>query len=75
MLVRHKDIAMTRNPPIPPDQRRPHDEVDADTAKLDRRDRRTDAQSGEPGDADVNTDEQGRFGNLAQNVKTTHRRP
>ena len=31
----------------------------------------TGAQSGQPGDADVNLDEQGRFGNLKQNL-TTH---
>ncbi len=65
---------MTTTPPIPKDQLSSHDKVNIESARIDRRDRHTDAQSGQPGDADVNTDEQGRFGNLAQNVKTTHRR-
>ena len=37
----------------------------------DRRDSLTGAQSGQPGDADVNLNEQGRYGNLKQNM-TTH---
>ena len=41
-----------------------------DAADADRRDLHTNAQSGQPGDADVNTAEQGRFGNIRQN--TTH---
>ena len=39
-----------------------------DAALADRRDRETGAQSGQPGDADVNLKEQGRFGNLNQNL-------
>ena len=39
-----------------------------DAANADRRDLRTGAQSGQPGDADVNLDTQGRFGNLKQNL-------
>ncbi len=60
-------------PPIPPDQQSAGAAGSnaAETQGLeDRRDRMTEAQSAEPGDADVNTDEQGRFGNIAQN--TTH---
>ncbi len=37
----------------------------------DRRDLLTGAQSGQPGDADVNLGDQGRYGNLKQNL-TTH---
>lgn len=37
----------------------------------DRRDLATGAQSNDPGDADVNLDTQGRYGNLRQNM-TTH---
>ena len=39
-----------------------------DAANADRRDLSTGAQSGQPGDADVNLDTQGRFGNLKQNL-------
>ena len=39
-----------------------------DAANADRRDLGTGAQSGQPGDADVNLDTQGRFGNLKQNL-------
>lgn len=42
-----------------------------DAANSDRRDLHTNVQSGQPGDADVNLDTQGRFGNLRQNL-TTH---
>lgn len=67
---------MARLPAIPKDQRRVATDKPAlgqDEPLPDRRDRRTDAQSAQPGDADVNLDEQGRFGNLKQNL-TTHRR-
>ncbi len=37
----------------------------------DRRDLETEIKTSQPGDADVNLDEQGRFGNLHQNL-TTH---
>lgn len=63
---------MTHPPRVPKEQRsfagrgrQPLDEA------ADRRDLRTGAQSGQPGDADVNTTLQGRFGNLSQNL-TTH---
>jgi len=51
---------MSKHPPIPEDQR----------GAQDRRDVATGAQSGQPGDADVNLDQQGRFGDIKQN--TTH---
>jgi hypothetical protein len=62
---------MTHAPRIPPDQRSVADlggKADQDTLKEDRRDVETGAQSGQPGDADVNLDQQGRFGNLRQNL-------
>ena len=36
--------------------------------KRDRRDRQTNLQSGQPGDGDANLEQQGRFGNLNQNL-------
>ena len=42
-----------------------------EAAPSDRRDRETGVQSGQPGDADVNLSEQGRYGNLKQNL-TNH---
>ena len=63
---------MTKTPPIPEQQRsfmgKDSDPVEG---KRDRRDERTtELQSGQPGDADANLDEQGRYGNIKQN--TTH---
>lgn len=59
-------------PPIPPDQRSGGPAATSNAAEAqgldDRRDRVTNAQSGQPGDADVNLEEQGRFGNIEQNV-------
>jgi hypothetical protein len=40
---------------------------------VDRRDAKTGLQSGQPGDADANLSQQGRFGNLQQNMTTQHR--
>lgn len=72
-------------PPIPADQRSPGPNVaagqdpktegartdaDATAGLTDRRDRVTDLQSSQRGDADVNLKQQGRHGNIAQN--TTH---
>jgi hypothetical protein len=62
---------MAKAPPIPKEQRafkgqRP----DIEGSPHDRRDEKTGLQSGEPGDADANLKEQGRFGNIRQN--TTH---
>lgn len=62
---------MTKAPKIPPEQQSfagQKPEVEGDSG--DRRDRRTDVHDGQPGDAGINTAEQGRFGNLRQN--TTH---
>ena len=65
---------MTHAPKIPKEQRSFADKGAQPLAEAmtdDRRDRETEAQSGQPGDADVNLEEQGRFGNLRQNL-TTH---
>ena len=64
---------MATAPKIPKEQRSFADHGAAsveDAALSDRRDRDTGAQSGQPGDADVNIKEQGRFGNLNQNLTT-----
>ncbi len=64
---------MSHAPRIPKEQRSFADKGARsvqDAADADRRDLHTNAQSGQPGDADVNTAEQGRFGNIKQN--TTH---
>jgi hypothetical protein len=65
---------MSKTPPIPKDQRSFHREGKPDVAgaRQDRRDATTGAQSGQPGDADMNLKEQGRAGNLKQNVAATH---
>lgn len=61
---------MSSMPKIPKEQRsfagQPGDVDGADLS--DRRDSQTGVQSGQPGDADVNVKEQGRFGNLNQNL-------
>lgn len=65
---------MTHAPRIPKEQRSYADKggtVAEDAANSDRRDLETEIQTGQPGDADVNLDTQGRFGNLRQNL-TTH---
>lgn len=65
---------MTHSPKIPKEQRSFGDRggQSLDQAMhADRRDLGTGAQSAQPGDADVNLDTQGRFGNLRQNL-TTH---
>lgn len=64
---------MTHSPKIPPDQRSFADKgarAVEDAVNADRRDLSTGAQSGQPGDADVNLETQGRFGNLKQNLTT-----
>ena len=62
---------MTHAPRIPKEQRSYADKggqaIDA-AADSDRRDLETEIQTGQPGDSDVNLDEQGRFGNLKQNL-------
>jgi len=62
---------MSKMPPVPPEQRTFGKQTSAD-GHQDRRDEKTGLQSGAPGDADANLREQGRFGNLSQNVKSTH---
>jgi len=59
----------SKAPPIPPDQRaRPGDKPHIEGSDAERRDRATGVQSADPGDADVNLDQQGRFGDRQQNV-------
>jgi hypothetical protein len=66
---------MSKQPPVPPEQRsfrgpRP----DLSQGAHDRRDDKTGLQSGQPGDADANLREQGRHGNLRQNVSSVQHR-
>jgi hypothetical protein len=64
---------MTHAPRIPKEQRSFADKgarTLSEAMSADRRDLETGAQSGQPGDADVNLDTQGRFGNLRQNLTT-----
>lgn len=71
-------------PPVPPDQRSPGPEAvvgqdantesgrtaaDAAQGMKDRRDNVTNVDDGQPGDAGINTGEQGRFGGIHQNTK------
>jgi hypothetical protein len=63
----------SKAPPIPPAQRtergeKPHIEGQ----HVERRDGTTGLQPGQPGDADVNLKEQGRYGNRRQNVDAVH---
>lgn len=60
---------MSKTPSVPKEQRSFADHgARAVDDMEDRRDLATGAQSGQPGDADVNTGQQGRFGNLKQNM-------
>ena len=62
---------MTHAPRIPKEQRSYADKGGksvTDAADSDRRDLETEIQTGQPGDADINLEEQGRFGNLKQNL-------
>jgi len=59
----------SKAPPIPPEQRAfPGDKPHIEGKRMDRRERETGDQSGQPGDSEVNTREQGRQGNLWQNT-------
>ncbi|MCC7266172.1 MAG: hypothetical protein IT546_02395 [Caulobacteraceae bacterium] len=59
----------SKSPPIPPEQRSFRGErPDISGGKQDRRDARTGLQSGQAGDADANLSQQGRFGNINQNL-------
>lgn len=64
---------MSHAPKIPKEQRSFADRGarNLDDAAADRRDLADGVQSGQPGDADVNLETQGRYGNLRQNL-TTH---
>lgn len=61
---------MSKSPPVPPEQRSFHGDrgQPASSEHRERRDERTEAQSSEPGDADVNLSQQGRYGNTIQNT-------
>lgn len=64
---------MSHAPKIPAEQRSQADrgaQSAADAETSDRRDARTNVRDGQPGDSDVNTAQQGRFGDIKQN--TTH---
>jgi len=66
---------MSKAPPIPPDQRSaPVEKPHIEGSDIGRRDRVTGLQSEEPGDGDVNLDEQGRHGNRRQNVDAVQQR-
>jgi hypothetical protein len=58
----------SKAPPIPQEQRPGVDDG------IGRRDAKTGLQSNEPGDGDVNLDEQGRHGNRRQNVDDVQHR-
>ncbi|WP_395942623.1 hypothetical protein [Brevundimonas sp.] len=59
--------------PKTPDEQRSFGNANLDGVVVDRRDTATGLQSGQPGDADANLAEQGRFGNLQQNLTTQHK--
>jgi hypothetical protein len=60
---------MSKAPPIPPEQQAFRGEKpDIAGPAQDRRDQATGLQSGQPGDADVNLEEQGRQGDINQNT-------
>jgi hypothetical protein len=59
----------SKAPPIPPDQTSsPGEKPDVAGNTQGRRDEVTDLQSSQPGDDDVNLQEQGRHGNINQNT-------
>lgn len=55
---------MSKAPPIPPEQRA----FKGQKPDIEGKGGQADLQSGEPGNAEVNLDEQGRHGNLRQNT-------
>ena len=65
---------MTKSLKVPKEQRSFADHgcqsVDDAAMSDDRRDLATGTQSSQPGDADVNLGQQGRFGNIRQNMTT-----
>ena len=64
---------MTKLPKVPIEQRSFKANDAEAQASRDHRDEVTNLQSGQPGDADANLDQQGRFGNLRQNMTTQHK--
>ena len=59
----------SKAPPIPAEQRSsPEDRPDIAGSDIGRRDRVTGDQSSQPGDGDINVEEQGRQGNINQNT-------
>lgn len=64
---------MSKRPKIPTEQRSFNGGAGVDGLAVDRRDLETGLQSGQPGDADANLSQQGRFGNLQQNLTTQHK--
>jgi hypothetical protein len=59
----------SKAPPIPKDQRSsPGEKPDIEGSDIGRRDRVTGDQSSQPGDSDINLEEQGRHGNINQNT-------
>jgi len=70
-LSYHKERPVAPTPTIPKEQRsfadRGAQAPDAATP-VDRRDRETGVQTPAPGDADVSLKQEGRFGNLTQNM-------
>lgn len=59
---------MSKLPPVPKEQRSFGDSNTPDEKNVDRRDLTTGLQSGQPGDADVNLEQQGRQANTRQNL-------
>jgi hypothetical protein len=65
---------MSKTPPIPPDQRSsPQEKPHIQAQRRDPREAKTGLESHQPGDADVNLREQGRQGNMRQNLTPEHR--
>ncbi|MES2896153.1 hypothetical protein M9M90_15145 [Phenylobacterium sp. LH3H17] len=63
----------SKAPPIPKEQQSFRGEKpDIAGSTHGRRDEKTGLQSTEPGDGDVNLEQQGRQGNIHQNVDTVH---
>ena len=59
---------MSKAPPIPSEQRSFNMKADLKSQEMDRRDQTTELQSSQPGDDDVNLEQQGRHGDINQNT-------
>ena len=59
---------MAKTPPVPPEQRSFKMKAKIEGQTVGRRDETTGLQSSQPGDDDVNLEEQGRQGNINQNT-------